>query len=142
LLDLDRVLHIDFLGELGDLLDNDLNGLLDAALQGHGVRPGGHVLESLTIDGLGQNGRGRGAVAGVVGRLFGHFLDHRGAHVLKRILKLDLFRDRDTVLGDGRGTELFVQNDVAALGTQRHLDGPGELFNAAQDGTTSFVVKL
>src|SRR5678809_1570870 len=50
------------------------------------------------------------AVAG----LGGDFLDHLGAHVLKRIRELDLLGDGDAVLGDGRCTEFLVDDDVPA----------------------------
>jgi hypothetical protein len=63
--------------------------------------------------------------------LGGDFLDHLGAHVLEGVLELDLLGDRDAVLGDRRGAELLVEHDVAALGAERHLDGFGELIDAA-----------
>jgi hypothetical protein len=58
----------------------------------------------------------RGAVAGEIGRLRRDFLHHLCAHVLDRIRKLDLLGDGDAVLGDGRCTELLVDDDVSALG--------------------------
>jgi len=39
-----------------------LDGRLDAALETHRVGAGGHVLQTLAEDGLGQDGRGGGAV--------------------------------------------------------------------------------
>src|SRR4029077_19506192 len=41
------------------------------------------------------------------------------ARVLARVLELDLAHDRDAVVGHGRGAELLLQHDVAALGPQR-----------------------
>ena len=112
----------------------DFDGLLDAALQLHRVRAGDDVLRALAEDRLGEHGRGRGAVTGDVGGLARDFADHLRAHVLERVLELDLLGDRHAVLGDGGGAELLVEDDVAALGAERHLDRVGELVDAAQDG--------
>ena len=50
------------------------DGLVDAALEVHGVHAGGHVLHAFAHDGLGQHGGGGGAVTGVVAGLGSHFL--------------------------------------------------------------------
>ena len=63
----------------------------------------------------------------------GHFAHHLRAHVLERILQLHFLGHRHAVLGDGRAAELFLEDDVAALGTQRHLDRVGQLIHTAQD---------
>ena len=55
------------------LADDGLDGLVDAALQRHRVRAGGNGLDAFAVDGLGQNGRGGGAVAGDVGGLGSDF---------------------------------------------------------------------
>ena len=49
-----------------DVRDDVVDGLLDAALQRQRVGPGGDVLEALANDRLGENRRGRRAVAGDV----------------------------------------------------------------------------
>ena len=121
------------------LRDDDLDGLLDAALEFHRVGAGDHVLRAFAEDRLREHGCRRGAVAGDVGRLARHFTDHLGAHVLERILEVDFLRDGDAVLGDGGGAELLVEDDVAALGTERDLDGVCELVHAAQDGLPRFL---
>ena len=97
-----------------------------------GVRAGGDVLEPLGEDGFGIDRRGRGAVAGVLGGLAGNFLDHLGAHVLVGILEFDLLGDGDAVLGDGGGTERFLEDDDAARGAEGRLHGLGEFLNAAE----------
>ncbi len=102
------------------------DGLFDAALERHRVGAGGHGLDALAEDGLGQNGRGGGAVAGDVAGLAGDFLHHLRAHVLQRVLQLDFLGDGDAVLGDERRTELLFDDDVAALGTEGHLDCVGQ----------------
>ena len=109
------------------------NGLFDAALQGHRVGAGGNRLHAFAEDGLGQNGRGRGAVAGDVGSLGSDFTHHLRAHVLERILQFDFLGHGDAVLGDGRRTEFLLDDNVAALGTEGHLHCVGQKVNAAQD---------
>ena len=111
-----------------------LDGLLDAALDVHRVRAGDDVLRAFAVDRLGQHGGGGGAVAGGVRRLARDLADHLRAHVLERILEVDFLRHRHAVLGDGRRSELLVEDDVAALGAERHLHGVGQLVDAAQDG--------
>ena len=116
--------------------DDRGHGLFDAALQGHGVGAGGHSLHAFAEDGLGQNGRGRGAVAGHVGGLGSDFLDKLRADVLHRILELDFLGDGHAVLGDGGRAEFLFDYNVAALGSERRLDGVRQRVNAAQDRLT------
>ena len=113
--------------------DDGLDGLLDAALELHRVGAGGDVLRAFAEDRLREHGRRRRAVAGDVGRLARDLAHHLGAHVLERILEVDLLGDGDAVLGDRGGAELLVEDDVAALGAERDLDRVGELVDAAQD---------
>src|SRR5947208_182150 len=93
------------LGDLLQLLDHGDHRLVNAALEVHRVHARGDELHALAHDGLGENGCGRGAVTGHVRGLGGDFLHHLRAHVLELVLQLDFFRDRDTVLGDGRRAE-------------------------------------
>ena len=109
------------------------NSLFDAALEGHRVCTGGNRADAFLKDRLGENGRGRGTVTGDVRGLAGDLADHLRTHVLERVLKLDLFSHRDTVLGDGRRAEFLVDDDVAAFRAQGDLDRVGELVNTAQD---------
>jgi hypothetical protein len=64
-----------------------------------------------------------------------------GAHVLVRIRKFDFLGDGDAVLGDGRRTELLVDDDVAALGTECDLNGAGKELYALEDLGTSGLVE-
>ena len=121
---------LDMLLELGD---DHLDGLLDAALQRHRVGAGGDVLHAFAEDRLREHGRRGGAVTGDVGGLARDLAHHLRAHVLERILQLDFLGHRHAVLGDRRGAELLVEDDVAALGAERDLYRVGELVDAAQD---------
>jgi hypothetical protein len=92
-------------------------------------------------DRLGVDGRGGGAVAGDGGGLRSDLLHHLRAHVLVRILELDLLGDGDAVLGDGRRAEGFLEHDVAAGRAERDLDGAGEFLHAAKDGLAGLLVE-
>ena len=115
------------------LADNLLDSLVDAALQGHRVGSCSNCLDTFAIDGLGQNGRGGGAVAGNVGGLGGNFAHHLRAHVFQRIAKFNFLGYGYAVLGDGRGAEFLFNHDVAALGAERHLDSICQRIDAAQN---------
>ncbi len=120
---LSSAVGLDRLLQLGD---GGRDGLVDTALQVHRVDTGGDGLEAFLDERLGEDGRGRGAVTGHVGGLRGGFLDDLGADVLVLVGEFDFLRDRDAVLGDGRGAEALLEHDVAALRAEGDLDGVGE----------------
>jgi hypothetical protein len=55
-----------------------------------------------------------------------------GAHVLELVFEFDLLGNGDAVLGDAGGAVRLVEDDIAALGTQRRLDSVVEDLDAAQ----------
>ena len=114
---------VDLLGVGLDGGDSSLNGFGHALLHHDGVCTGGEVLQALTHHGLRQQRCGRGAVARDIVRLGGNFAHELRAHVLERIVELDLLGDGHAVVGDQRSAELLVENDVAALGAEGDLDG-------------------
>src|SRR5262249_12486547 len=134
LLGLDVDLH------LLDAPDDVLDGLVHAALHEHGVDAGDDGAQALIEDGLGQDGGGGGAVAGHVAGLGRDLADHAGAHVLVLVFQVNLLGDGDAVLGDGRRAEAFLEDDVAALGAEGDLDGPGQLADAPAHGVAGFLV--
>ena len=105
---------------------------VDAALQVHRVHAGGDELEALLHDRGGEHRRGGGAVTGDVIGLRGDFAHHLGAHVLEFVLELDLLGDGHAILGDARRAIGLVEDHVAALRTERHLDGVVENIDSAQ----------
>jgi len=139
LADLLLVLHL--FADGAELLDDRLDGAVDAALQLGRVRTRGDVLQALAVNRFGQDRRGRGAVAGHVAGLARHFAHQLGADVLVGVLELDLLRDRHTVLGDGRGAEFLVEDHVASGRSERRLHGLGELLHAAQQRVPGGFVK-
>ena len=116
-----------------------MTAMFDAALQVHRVHAGGNRLGAFAHDRLGEHGRRGGAVASDIIGLGGDFAHHLGAHVLELVLKLDFLRDRHAVLGGARRAEGLVDHDVAALGTERHLDRVGENVDAAQHALAGFA---
>src|SRR5207248_5876508 len=71
-----------------------------------------------------------------------HFLHHLGAHVLDRVLELDLLRDGDPVLGDRRVPELLVDDDVATIGTEGDLHRVGQLVHAPLEARASLRIEF
>ena len=98
-----------------------------------GLAPAVTFRRAFPIDRLRQHRRGRGAIAGDIRRLARHFLDHLRAHVLERVLQLDLLRDGHAVLGDGRGAELPVEDDVAPARSECDPDRIGQAVDPAKD---------
>ena len=127
------------LRELLQLGDHAFDGLLDAALELHRVGAGGDHLQAFAVDRLREHRGRRRAVTGRVRRLARDLAHHLRAHVLERVLEVDFLGDRHTVLGDGRGTELLVDDDVAALGAERDLDRVGQGVDAAEDRLTRIL---
>ena len=121
--------------------DDGLDGLLDAALDDHRVGAGGDDPQALRDHRLAEDHRGGGAVAGDVVGLGRDLLEELRAHVLERVLELDVTSDGDAVVGDRRGAELLVEHDVAALGADGHADRVGEAVDAPLQGATSGLVE-
>ena len=122
----DLLLGLDVLGRREQVLGDGVDGLLDALLQGHRVRAGGDVAQTLAHERLGQHGGGGGAVTRDVVGLLRDLLDELGPDLLVRVLELDLLGDAHTIVGDGGRAPLLLEYDVAALGAERHLHGVGE----------------
>ena len=91
------------------------------------------MLHAVVVDGMGQNGCCRGAVACNVGGLACDFPHELGAHVLIGVLELDLFCYGDAVLCDGRRAVFFVNDDIPALGAECGLHGVTQSGDAPQD---------
>src|SRR3972149_1343471 len=89
-----------------------------------------------------QHRRGGGAVAGDVGSLARNFLDHLGAHVFELVFKLDLFGDRDAVLGDIGSAERFVKDYVSPFGAERDGYGVRQYINAFKNRVAGVAIKF
>ncbi len=118
------------LADLLQLLDDRQHRLVDAALEIHRVHARRDELEAFVADRLREHGCSRRAVARDVRGLRRDFLHHLRAHVLELVLELDFLRDRHAVLGDRRRAEAALEDDVAALGTERDFHGVREHVDA------------
>src|SRR5262249_13590385 len=107
-------------GVLLQVLDHCLDGAIDAAFEVHRVHPGRDTFGAFLDDCVSENGRGGGAIAGLLGGLRSDFADHLRAHVLELVLKLDLLGDGDAVLGDARRAERLIEHHIAALGAKSY----------------------
>src|SRR5215470_16352185 len=134
--DLGDGVALDRFGLLLDRLDGPLDGLLDAALQGHRVGAGSYSLDAFFENLAGQNRRRSRPVAGHVRGLRRHLAHHLRAHVLERLFQLDLLGHGHAVLGDRRRAEFLVDDHVAPFGAERDRDRVGQLIDAAQDRLT------
>ena len=132
---------LDLLRALLEVFDGGADGQVDAALEVHRVHAGGNRLGAFAHDRLGEHAGGGGAVAGDVIGLGGDFAHHLGAHVLELVLELDFLGDGDAVLGRARGAERFVDDDIAALGTESDLHRIGENVDAAQHALAGVALK-
>src|SRR5262249_13440873 len=86
--------------------------------------------------------RGRRAVTGDVRGLGRDLLQHLRAHVLIRVLQLDLLGDGDAVLGDRGAAKLLVDDDVAPLRAQRRLHSLGHDVDALEERAPGLLVEF
>jgi hypothetical protein len=92
------------------------------------------VAQALVDHRLTEDRGGGGAVTRDVVGLGGDLLGELRTHVLLRVLELDLAGDGDAVVGDGGAAVGLADDDVAAARAERHLDGVGQLVDAALEG--------
>ena len=114
-----------------DLIDSGRNSCLDASLEEHRVGASGHVLQTVTDHRPRENGGRRRTITGDIVGLLGDLFDQFGANFLERVLQLDLFGDRHTVVRNGGCAPLLFENDVAALGPKRDAYCVGQLIHAS-----------
>ena len=132
----------DLLGLPLQVLDHRVDGLLDPALERHRVRSSGHILQALADDGLGEDGRGGGAVTGDVVRRRRDLAHKLNALVFEDVLDLDLAGDRDAVVRDRGSAVLLVEDDVAPLGAKGDLDRVGKDVDAALERAARILIEL
>ncbi len=108
------------------------NSKVDAALEVHRVHAGGYAFHAFAHERLSQNGSCCGAVTGGVVGAGSNLFHHLCAHVFKLVFKLDLFGNRNTIFGDARGAEGFVDHHVAAFRAEGYFYSIGENVYAGQ----------
>ena len=137
----DRVLVLDVLCLTLDRVDGGGDGCFDAAFETHRVGASGDVAQPFTDESLRQDGCGGRAVTSDIVGLGGDFLDQLRTHVFHGVFQLDLFGDRDTIVGDGGRTVGLVENDVASTGADRHFDRIGEGVDARLERPTGRFIE-
>ena len=137
----DLALGLGLPGQGLEAADRGLYACLDPLAQAHRVGASRYVAQALVDHGPCQDRRGRRAVACYVIGLLGDLFDQLGTNLFKRVFELDLFRDRDTVVGDRGGSPLLFQHHVAALGAQRDAYCVGQLVHPLLKGSAGLFVK-
>mmetsp|Transcript_4375 Transcript_4375/g.10447 ORF Transcript_4375/g.10447 Transcript_4375/m.10447 type:complete len:332 (+) Transcript_4375:816-1811(+) len=128
--------------DVGEGVDDGVDGELDAPSEVERIHPGRDGLAALGVDGPGEDGGGGRSVAGNVVGLAGDALDELGAHVLELVLEVDRLGDRDAVLGDLGGAVGLGDDGVAALGAEGDLDGVGQQVDSLEHGGPALDAKL
>ncbi len=124
-----------------DRADDGDHGLLDTATHLHRVRTSSYETETVCNHCLGEDRcRGRTVTGDIVG-LVRNFLGKLCTHVLEWVVKLDLFCDCHTVIRDRGRSPLLLEDDVAALRTERHLDGIRERVHARLEAATGLIIE-
>src|SRR5581483_11681775 len=85
--------------------------------------------------------RGGGAVAGDVVGLGGDLLEELRAHVLERVLQLDLLGDGYAIVGNQGSAKLLVEHHVTALRSKRRPNRLGHGVDPALEIAARFLVE-
>ena len=132
-------LHRD--GHAAQLGHHRVNSGLDAGAQAHAICAGGHVLEAVANDGVGQYYRRGGAIThGVVG-LGGCLLHQLRAQVFVGVGQLDFLGDGNAVTAHHRVAEHPAEHHVASAGAEGQADDAPQLLHAAQETHMGCFVK-
>ena len=131
----------DFLRRSLDRIDHCLGCHFDTTTNAKRVSASGHVAQTLCHDHIGKQGCGGGAIACDIVGLHGCFTNELSAHVLHGILKVDLARYRNAVVGDERSAERALERNITALRTKRHLDCIGKLLNASSHTAAGICIE-
>ncbi len=112
--------------------DRCAGGSVNASFHVHGVCTACHQFQAFMQHGLGEYGRGAGAITDLAVGAAGHFLNHLGAHVLKAVLQLEAARDCVAVFGNvGRGCTV-LEDDVSSSGSECDAHCAGQYVDAGQ----------
>lgn len=117
------------------------NRPLDTPTQLHRIGTLVDGQQALPDQRLGKYGGSCGPVSRHSVGLHGHFLDQLGTHVGKGIAQLDLARNCDAVIGDGRSASKFLDDRISALRSECHLDRVGECIDASLEQLAGFNVE-
>ena len=116
-------------------------GLVDTALEVHGVGTCGDVLDTYVDDALCEYGSCGGTVTGIVAGLRCYRLDELCAGVHEGIGQLHLLGYGYTVLGDVGSTELLLDYHVAAFGAESYFHCVGKLVDTLLELFAGFHIE-
>mmetsp|Transcript_26251 Transcript_26251/g.73441 ORF Transcript_26251/g.73441 Transcript_26251/m.73441 type:complete len:211 (-) Transcript_26251:127-759(-) len=119
-------------GALLQVLQDGLDGCVDAPLHVHGVHAGDDSLRAFLEDGTGKHSGSGGSVARKVIGLRRHLLDQLGTEVWHLLLESDGLGNGDAVLRDLWCAEALLDHDVSALGPERHRHSVRKAIHALQ----------
>lgn len=111
----------DGLGRSFQRLDSFSSSKIDAALQIHRIHAGSNCFCAFLDDGLSQNSCGCCAVTSDVVGFGSNFTHHLCAHVFELVFQFDFLGNGNTVFGDTRSAEGFVENNVTAFRAEGYL---------------------
>ena len=115
---------------------------VDTTFQVHRVHARSNSFQTLSDDSLSQYSCSGGTVACSVVRFRGNFFHHLRTHVFELVFQFDFTCNGNTIFGDGRRAEGFVQNYVTAFRAQGHFNCICQYVYAAQHFHTSVVTEF
>src|SRR5699024_260046 len=137
----DLVFGFDFASLVLQRCGDSRNSLVDTAAQCDWVGTGSNVAQAFRNQGLSQNSCGGGTVTGYIIGALGNLFDEFGTDFFVGVLELDLFSDRDTIIGDSRRAPLFFQYDIAPAWAQGNFDRLSQGIQTRFEAAASFFVK-
>ena len=137
---LERLIRLQGSGGLLQCVGHHLDSGLDASDDIERVDAAGKQLQPLLNHRIGQDSRGRGAVARHLVGLFRHLSDDLRAHVFEPALKLDLAGDAGAVARNDGRADGHVDNRVHSPWPEGPRDRPGQFRHAAAQGQSSVIL--
>jgi hypothetical protein len=139
---LDLLLCDECFAHIRELGDDEISCFLHTIFEFDGIDSRAYFPETFLYHSVGEECRGRRTISGSVIGLACCFLDELSAHVLDLILELDLFGDRDSVIGDLRSSVRFRKNHITTLRPHSAYDGLRDLLHTGEHFETSFVSEV
>ena len=118
------------------------NSFVDTTFQVHRVHARSNSFQTFSDDSLSQYGCSGGPVACSVVRFRGNFFHHLRTHIFELVFQFDFTSNGNTIFGDGRCTERFIQNYVTAFRTEGNFHCICQYVYAAQHFHTSVVTEF
>lgn len=124
-----------------DFFDEFRRSFFNASFEDHRIGTGSDVAHAFFDHSLSQDRSRRRAVTGYVVGLGSDFFDELSAHIFKGIFQFDIAGDGNTIVGDRRSPEFFIENDVAAFRPQGNFYGICQSVDAFAESTTCIFIE-